>query len=161
MRALLDQACDVGGATLGPQQEARGQAGSEESERERTRLKEELADLRETVRALKSRLDSVERVLPVTAVAAPEPFTEQSEPASDGAESQPETLVTTEDAEAAEVSETSGGAAISASVPDAATVSPEEEEPTDDEGQLRELRERVLRALRERRVRANLGRLEP
>jgi hypothetical protein len=123
------------------------QAYLEETERERAALKEELADLRETVRVLQSRLDGFERALPAATVAAPEPSTEQPETIPDGVELQPETLATTEAPEPTEVSETTEGAA---SAPDAATVSPDEEDPTDDEGQVRELRERVLRALRER-----------
>jgi hypothetical protein len=126
------------------------QAYLEETERERARLKEELADLRETVHALQSRLDGFEQVLPAAAVAVPKPPTEQPESTPDGVESQPETLATTDETEAMADSETPDGASIPASASDVVTVSAVEEEPTDDEKQVRELRERVLRALRER-----------
>lgn len=123
------------------------QAFLEESERERIALKEELADLRDVVRVLRSRLDDFERSLPAATAAGLQPPSEQ--PASDVEKlaTQPVTAGTTDQTDA-----------IAAKV-DVAEPSPElkspiatvvAEDPTDDAGQVRELRERVLEALRNR-----------
>jgi hypothetical protein len=127
------------------------QAYLEESERERAALKEELVSLREIVSLLQSRLDGLERALPPGPAAA----------GTNGAEPLP-----VEDVSAIEAEEVAGrdgrpeaaaGSGVApakehggegdeqAPVADAAPT-----EPDVDEARVRELRERVLRALRER-----------
>lgn len=140
------------------------QAYLEESERERTTLKEELEGLRGTVRALQSRLDGLERMLPAEAGATTigtEPTVEQTaeqpidEPTTSvvgqtpemapdvSAESTPAPDVTPVDAAPTDASE---------EVASSRTTSPAVavEEPAGDDEHVRDLRERVLRALRER-----------
>ncbi len=139
------------------------QAYLEESERERATLKEELEGLRGTVRALQSRLDGLERMLPAgvgaTANGA-EPAVEQTE---DQRIDQPATSVEGQTPETApDVSDESTPIPDVTPVDAAPTDASEEvasrttspavavEEPAEDDEQVRALRERVLRALRER-----------
>lgn len=123
----------------------------EESERERAELKEELTGLQQTVRLLQTRLDGLERALPAPAATTSNgaaPVAAEGE-ASDAQSEAPGTVVA-EQPEPVTADHAVTVAEEGAEQQQAAPSSMPVEDHALDEAQVREMRERVLRALRER-----------
>jgi hypothetical protein len=120
------------------------QAYLEESERERVTLREELAGLRDVVRALQSRLEIVEHQRPAT-TADPQPSA--APPPIERGDAHAEAVDTTDDAKAIEATSSAAESQPARESPSATIAA---EEPSEDTSEVSELRERVLRALRER-----------
>ena len=136
-------------------------AAVEESDRERSALRAEIAALRDEMLGLRSRMQALERLLPAAAPPMPPQPSEatpaaaaeaaaESTPASDSIPG-PEVVAAAAASESLPEKEAEATPALSESTPVATPAeTPHETERPDDEAALRELRERVLRALRER-----------